>query len=76
MRLTWLALMQRKGDIMINTRYCDGCGYFHSAKRKDPHPSLKKYNRWCCAKGDVIDRKTIGWCKTHSMRKLEYPAEE
>lgn len=52
----------------MKPEHCKGCNYFHSAGRSNPTKELKKYNYWCCAKGDEAV-KSVGWCKTHNVKK-------
>lgn len=51
-------------------KHCRGCAMHHNAGRSKPTNDLKKYNDWCCKKGDEA-RKSIGWCKTHDAKEVK-----
>ena len=47
-------------------KHCKGCVKHYSAGRRNPKDKgLEKYNNWCCAKGDKVDK---GWCITHNAK--------
>lgn len=54
----------------MKPEHCKGCAHFNNAGNL----RLKKYNAWCCAKGDTAAR-SVGWCKTHNMKTVSQAAQ-
>lgn len=51
-------------------KHCKGCRFHHNAGHPKESPYAKRYNDWCCAKGDTAS-KSIGHCKTHNLKRVK-----
>lgn len=56
--------------------HCKGCLLFsaHSDK-KNLSEGQKKYDNWCCAKGQPAV-KSVAYCKIHGLRKIDEEKEK